>query len=113
MVLEVSVREVYEEIRRYPAKRFPLAGLLLAWFSFRRLFRMAQRYEPAGSPGYKTDFLEFVDPLFRDDLARIFASHFESESRDSSRDVFARSQELAQWITSPMCEESALTPVNG
>jgi hypothetical protein len=106
-ILAVQARDVYSEIKRRPSKRLPFAGMLVAWSSFLRLRRLAEEYSPGPSPGYSPEFLEFVDPLLRDQVARIFASHFTCEDAGESEQVFLRSRQLTDWITSPIVNESS------
>lgn len=101
-ILAVQARDVYTEIKRQPSKRMPFAGMLVAWSSFLRLRRLAQEYSPGPSPGYSEEFLEFVDPMLREQVSKIFASHFFREATAASRQVFLRSLELSDSITSPI-----------
>jgi hypothetical protein len=107
-VLAVEPGDVYREIKRHPSKRLPPAGMLLAWFSFMRLRRMARRCAPGPSPGYNADFLGFVDPMLRDQVSRIFASHFTSQKTEASFAIFDRAVRLSDWITEPIRNASQI-----
>ena len=75
-----------------------------AWKALLCYGRLRQRVPPpaGGSQGYRAGYLPWIDPLLRDRVAAIFDARFEREEGSESRDLAARSETLANWITEPL-----------
>lgn len=94
-------------IRRYAAAIPPTPRGLRAIFLFRQLQKRAKRVAASPPPGYRPGYLELVDPLVRDELARIYASSFASEEQGASAEMLERAHALIRWISEPLAASSA------
>jgi hypothetical protein len=75
--------------------------------AYRRLRRRLASFPAGPRPGYRAGYLRFVDPLLRDRVGEIFATHFPAEEEANYADVLARGDALARWITAPLAAATA------
>jgi hypothetical protein len=85
----------------HPRELFSSKGLE-AFRCFRELKQRLEPLAPASPPGYRPGFLELVDPLLRDRVGAIYASHFSAEPDHKYADLLARSKRLARWVSEPL-----------
>lgn len=71
---------------------------------FRALKRRLAPLAPASPPGYRPGFLDMVDPLLREGVGAIYASHFSAEAEHEYADILGRSKKLAQWVCEPLTQ---------
>jgi hypothetical protein len=73
-----------------------------ALVAYAQIRRRAIASNPGPVPGYREQYLCFVDSLLRDAVGRIYAEHFASEREDVYAEMLGRSQALADWIVEPV-----------
>lgn len=101
-ILAAPKGDVVAEIGLIPSKRIPPLGRILALAAYRRLRRSAKRYAPGPSPGYCPEFLEFVDPLVREQVAALYARRFAPHQGTTYTGTFERCRTLSHWIAEPL-----------
>ena len=75
-----------------------------AFRCFRALKKRLEPLAPPSPPGYRAGFLELIDPLLRDRVGSIYASHFSAEPDHKYADLLARSKRLGGWVSAPLAE---------
>jgi hypothetical protein len=75
---------------------------------YRELRQRALDYVAGPAPGYREAYGQFVDPLLRDGLNRIYADSFPPAAEDSYAGSLNRTRALIKWITEPLNTEPAL-----
>ena len=73
-----------------------------AFRCFRALKARLEVLAPSSPPGYRPGFLELVDPLLRDRVGAIYASHFSAEPDQMYAALLERSKRLGQWVSGPL-----------
>jgi hypothetical protein len=76
-----------------------------ALWAYRKMRRQAIALNPGPQPGYRPDFLKWVDPLLRDKIEAIFAAQFVPAKKTEYEGILARSERLLNWIIEPLGED--------
>lgn len=82
-------------------------GAWSAMQAYRRLReRTAKVLPPGRPPGYRSGFVDLIDPEFRGQVSEIYAEAFEPADEESYGKILERCDALASWITEPLsrCE---------
>jgi hypothetical protein len=83
-----------------------------AWRALRAYRGLRRRLggEAVGpTPGYRSGFVEWVDPLLRERVAALVARSFPAEDRREHAALLERSDSLTRWIASPLTTGSEMS----
>jgi hypothetical protein len=77
---------------------------LRALGAYGNMRRRLASHNAGRQPGYRAGFLTQLDPLMRNRITDVYATHFEEEDAAKYFDILERGNALATWITEPLGE---------